>query len=289
MKKLFAQKLEWQYFASYLALMVTVMAVFFTYCYNSFYQFHARIVMDNYTNRLSLIREEQEKTLEDMVAIASQIMDVTSTVPFDYSEKPEYAIKLIDQLGAYRATHDSLEGVFIHFTDDDFVYSATGLYTTERFVSKAVVFSDVTSEKVWEMLDMTEHITVLPRQTLEGYGFQNTMGTRSMVPVFVPVSINTGLRCGTAMFLVEDLTYKDWFTTLGSPDADIYILQEDMVINARQVNGVPLEAVLAASAAGESTLRYEDRIQNRRSPGRRIHNIVWRGRQLFCEAPPDAS
>lgn len=257
MKRLVTRKLQWQYFASYLALMVTIMAVFFAYCYNSFYQFHARIMIENYTNRLGLIREEQEEALDDMMTIAGQIMDVTSVVPFDYNENPEKAIKLIDQLGAYRATHDALEGLYIHFSGDGFVYGATSLYTAERFVSKAVCFSDVSSDKVLDMLEKTERITMMPRQTLAGYGFQDTMRVREMVPVFVPVSINTGLRCGTAMFLVEGLTYNEWFTTLGSPDADIYILQGDTVINARQVSGVPLEHVLAASAAGESALQYE--------------------------------
>ena len=257
MKKLFTQKLQWQYFASYLALMVSVMAVFFAYSYNSFYQFHSKIVMDNYTSRLGLIRNEQEETLDDMMAIASQIMGVTSIVPFDYSEEPEEALQLIDQMSAYKATHDALEGIYIHFYDDEFVYSATGLYTTERFVNNAVIFSSVEKETVRSLLEETEYITMLPRQSLEGYGFQSTMGVREMVPVFVPVSVKNGLRCGTAMFVVEDITYDRWFTTLGSEEADIYILQENEPIYARQISSVPAEALLEASSKGESIVFWE--------------------------------
>ena len=66
---------------------------------------------------------------------------------------------------------------------------------------------------------------MLPMQTIEGYAFQNTMGLRQMTPVFVPVPISGGLRCGVAMFLIESRTYDTWFSDVVSPEADVYILQ----------------------------------------------------------------
>ncbi|MBP3656015.1 MAG: helix-turn-helix domain-containing protein [Clostridia bacterium] len=257
MRKKFSQKLQWQYFASYLALMLVIMGVFYTFSYNSFHQYHARIVMDNYHNRLGLIRGEQEDVLDDVVAIAGQIMDVSSVVPFQYSEEPDKALKLIDQMTAYRSTHDAIAGIYLHFYDDQFVYSSSGLYTLDRFVSNAVIFSDCTADALRSLLEDTQQLTVLPMQSLKGYSFQTVSRPRNMVPLFVPVSISTGLRCGTAMFLIEDVTYKDWFTNLGSEDVDIYILHGSEVIAAQNMTGVPLENVLEASANAAPSLAYE--------------------------------
>lgn len=256
MKKQFSKKLQWQYFASYLAVLLVTMGVFLTFAYHHFYQFHSQIIMDNYTNRLGLIRDEQEETLDDMVAIASQIMDVTSVVPFNYREEPDKAIRLIDQLTSYKATHDALAGLYLHFYGDDFVYGASGFYKADRFVENAVVFSDMSADTVLDHLEMTEHLTIIEQQIMHGYGFQNTTRQREMVSVFVPVSISTGLRCGTFMFLIENLTYNRWFSNLGSPDMDIMILQGDDVIARQQVTDLPLESVLEASAAGESVIRH---------------------------------
>lgn len=256
-KKRKSFKLQWQYFASYLALMLIVMVSLLTYAYNSFAGFHRQMVLDNYTNRLGLLRSEQEGALTDMVAIAGQIMEVTSKVPFAYREKPELATDLRNQLSAYRATHDSLEEIYIHFYEDEFVHTGTGSYLVDRFVSGMMVLSDITEEELAGYLNDTRQLVMLPMQTIEGYAFQNSMGLRQMAPVFVPVSIGGGLRCGVAMFLIEDRTYDGWFSSVVSPVADVYILQGDTVLTSQQVSGVPLAAALEASSAGEQTLTWE--------------------------------
>ena len=69
MKKRFAQNLQWQYFVSYLAVMLLTMAVFFAYAFNSFSAFHADSILDDYADRLAMVRNEQEAALEDMIAI----------------------------------------------------------------------------------------------------------------------------------------------------------------------------------------------------------------------------
>lgn len=257
MKRKFTEKLQWQYFASYLAVMLVVMAVFFTYAYNSFSGFHRRIVLDNYTNRLSLIRNEQEAALSDMVAIAGQVMDVTSKVPFNYHEELEKAADLREQLEAYRATHDALAGIYIRFNDDDFIHSSSGSYLVERFVNNMILFSDIDPARINGYLNGTRQLAMMPMQTIDGYAFQKTMGARHMVPVFVPVSVSGGIRCGTALFLVEDLVYEEWFTTLGGEKTDVYVLQDDVVLASQQTTGVPLDVVLEAMTGDEATLCYE--------------------------------
>ncbi|MGN0746746.1 MAG: helix-turn-helix transcriptional regulator [Aristaeellaceae bacterium] len=257
MKKRMSFRLQWQYFASYLALMLIVMMVFLTYAYNSFAGFHRQMALDNYRNRLGLLRSEQEGALTDMVAIAGQIMEVTSKVPFAYREKPELATDLRNQLSAYRATHDTLEEIYIHFFDDEFVHTSTGSYLVDRFINQMMLLSDVSRETLEEYLNDARQLTMLPMQTIEGYAFQNTMGLRQMTPVFVPVSISGGLRCGVAMFLIEDRTYDTWFASVVSPEADVYILKEDTLLASQQISGVPTETVLAACAAGQDTLTWE--------------------------------
>ena len=255
-KKRKSFKLQWQYFASYLALMLIVMVVLLTYAYNSFAGFHSQMVLDNYTNRLGLLRGEQESALTDMVAIAGQIMEVTSKVPFSYREKPELATDLRSQLSAYRATHDTLEEIYIHFFDDEFVHTSTGTYLVERFINQMMLLSDISKDTLETYLNDARQLTMLPMQTIEGYAFQNTMGLRQMTPVFVPVPISGGLRCGVAMFLIESRTYDTWFSDVVSPEADVYILQGDAVLASQQRSGVPAAEVLAACAAGQDTLTW---------------------------------
>ena len=255
-KKRMSFKLQWQYFASYLALMLIVMVVLLTYAYNSVAGFHSQMVLDNYTNRLGLLRDEQESALTDMVAIAGQIMEVTSKVPFSYREKPELATDLRSQLSAYRATHDALEEIYIHFLDDEFVHTSTGTYLVERFINQMMLLSDISKDTLETYLNDARQLTMLPMQTIEDYAFQNTMGLRQMTPVFVPVPISGGLRCGVAMFLIESRTYDTWFSDVVSPEADVYILQGDAVLASQQPSGVPAAEVLAACAAGQDTLTW---------------------------------
>lgn len=155
MRKKFSQRLQWQYFASYLALMLIFMVAFYMFSLNSFHHFHARNVEDNYLNRLGLIRDKQEDVLGDMVAIAGQIMDMSSIVPFDYMQEPDKAILLMNQMAAYRSRHDALEGLCLHFYDDDFVYSSTGLYTLERFAQSALRMDRCSPQTLTDLLELT--------------------------------------------------------------------------------------------------------------------------------------
>lgn len=259
MKRRFTQKLQWQYFASYLAVMMVIMTVFLTYTSNSFARFHTQIVLENYANRLGLVRSEQENTLSDMVAIAGQMMEVTSGVPFEYLAEPDKGTTLRTQLEAYRATNDTLAGIYVNFYEDNFVHTSHGSYLTERFVQNMLLFSDISNEDVFNYLQTTRRLVMLPMQTLNGDLFHTSMSLRQMVPVFVPISTSGGVRCGTAMFLVEDHTYAEWFSSLVGSEQDVYILRDDTVLVSRQTTGVPVETVMTAAQEGRDALRYNGR------------------------------
>ncbi len=257
MKKRVTGRLQWQYFASYLALMLVVMTVLIAYAFNSFSSFHKKIVMDNYTNRLALIRAEQEEALSDMVAIASQVMEISSGVPFDNKAEPEKAADLRLKLEAYRATHDVLAGIYIHFLGDEFVHSASGSYLLDNFTDGMLKFSSIDGDSVAAYMENTRQLNMQPMQGMNGYAFMMTIRQRQMVPVFVPVSVSGGYRCGTAMFLVEDLVYNNWFTNLGGKNKDVYVLKADTVIASQQHTGVPTQLVLDAASNGAETLQHQ--------------------------------
>lgn len=257
MKKRFAQNLQWQYFVSYLAVMLLTMAVFFAYAFNSFSAFHANSILDDYADRLAMVRNEQEAALEDMIAIAGQIMSVTSGVAFDFYQAPDEGRNMVDHLTAYRATHDAFAGVYIHFYGDDFVYTSSGSFLMQRFVQNMLLLDGTDREAVVRYFDETTHLTVLPAQNIEGYLFERQMGVKRMVPVFVPVSISRGMRCGTALFLVEDAVYESWFDLLAEETAEVYVLRDGELIISRQAGGVPLDAAKAAVDAQQSTLTHE--------------------------------
>lgn len=257
MKKRFAQNLQWQYFVSYLAVMLLTMAVFFAYAFNSFSAIHANSILDDYADRLVMMRNEQEDALEDMIAIAGQIMSVTSGVAFDFYQAPDEGRNMVDHLTAYRATHDAFAGVYIHFYGDDFVYTSSGSFLMQRFVQNMLLLDGTDREAVVRYFDETTHLTVLPAQNIEGYLFERQMGVKRMVPVFVPVSISGGMRCGTALFLVEDAVYESWFDLLAEETAEVYVLRDGELIISRQAGGVPLDAAKAAVDAQQSTLTHE--------------------------------
>ena len=65
------------------------------------------------------------------------------------------------------------------------------------------------------------------------------------------------MRCGTALFLVEDAVYESWFDLLAEETAEVYVLRDGELIISRKAGGVPLDAAKAAVDAQQSTLTHE--------------------------------
>lgn len=110
-----SKNLLWQYFASYLVVMLTVMILLMVYAYNSFYLFHTQILKNNYTSNLSLVRETNETELSRLVTITGQFTAMPNMSPFVFSEEPEKAVRLTNMLGVYGASSNFARGLYLYF------------------------------------------------------------------------------------------------------------------------------------------------------------------------------
>lgn len=250
-------KLLWQYFISYLAVMLTVMAILLVYAYESFHRFHSQILLGNYANSLELIRETNESELSTLVSMTGQFTSSLNISPFTFQDEPEKAIRLMNQLSSYKASSSFIGGLYLHFYGDDYVFSSTSSYQLDGFVNRAAVFEDISPEELLRALEGTKRMTVYPEQDVDGYIFNSTKQSKRVLPIFVPVSYSSGVHCGTVMYLIETSIYENWFSTMASGSVDLYIMQRDRPLVSRQVSGVPLESVLVAAQEENAELRWE--------------------------------
>ncbi len=246
-----SKNLMWQYYLSYLAVMLTVMALLLVYAYDSFYRFHTQILISNYTNSLNLIRETNENELSRLVSMTGQFTSSPNISPFVFKDEPEKAMRLTKQLAVYTGTSDFIRGLYLMFYGDEYVFSSTSSYLLENFVNTAAVFDGMSKGALVDHLNGTRQLTVVPEQDVNGYLFNTQEVSKRVLPVFVPVVYSSGVRCGTALYLIEKQTYLDMFRSIALDQSDVYILQEDEVLVSQRVSGVPREKVLDTANASD--------------------------------------
>lgn len=250
-------KLLWQYYGSYLLVMLTVMVLLLVYAYESFHRFHTEILLTNYENSLNLVRETHETELSRLVSISGQLTALPDVSPFVFEEEPEKAIRLTNLLRAYSGSSDFIRGLYFRFYGDNYIFSSTSSYLMDNFINHAANFDGITGDELVWRLNTTTQLTVLPEQSVRGYLFNTQDVSKRVVPVFVPVVYSSGVRCGTALYLIDRQTYVDMFNSLALDNCDVYILSGDEVLLPRAVSGVPEQAVMQAAEDGRGQLRHE--------------------------------
>lgn len=240
-----ASRLLWQYFISYLAVMLTVMALLLVFAYESFYRFHMEIIMGNYQNGIELIRERNENELSGLVIMTSQMASSPNLTPFIFKEEPGKSVRLINQLSVNTGSNSFVHGMYLKFHLDEYIFSQTSFYSLENFASRAALFERITQDEVIQAFSNTRQIVVMPEQQVSGYIFAAPTPPMQMIPVFVPLSYSkNGPRCGTVLYLIDKQTYTDLFKSIVSKDRDVYIIMGGELLVSQQVNGIPRERVL---------------------------------------------
>ena len=246
--------LHWRYFFSYFLLMLVVLAILLVYTYSSFYSFHSQIVLSKYSDALNQIRATTESNLSQLIAVTTQFTTSSDVSPFDFEKEPDKAVALIRQLGIFRAATDSVSDLFLRFDGSDYLFSSTSTYSVERFVREAAVFDGMTAGELLERLNGTSRLQIAPAQIVSGYVRNTHNVSRKVVPVFVPVRYLNTVKCGTAMFLIEESTYIERFTTAAGSTCDVYFMDGQTPLVSHCVSGVPLESLLEARDAQQGTL-----------------------------------
>lgn len=246
MKSKGVMKLLGRYFISYFMVMVFVMAALLVYAYNSFYDFHSQILLERYQSSLELIRETHEHHLAQLVVVTNQLTASEDVSPVDFGLEAERAPRLIRQLKNAKASADRISGIFLRFYGADFIFSSTSSYQTDTFITKAATFEKLDADEVLTLFEDVKRLTVLPEQGVNGYIFGPPRVTNNVVPIFVPLSYPSGVRCGTVLYFTDRFTYESWFRSLGS-GIDLYVMQGDVPLVGACESGVPLEQLLAAT------------------------------------------
>lgn len=245
--------LKWQYFASYLAVMLAVMVALLFISFRGFYELHSRMLLESRESGLRLLREVNESALENLIALSSQMSASGSALPFDYQEEPEKATRLMSTLSGYRATNEALESAFVYFYGGDTVYSSSSTYLTGRFFDQAARFDGIGPEELRALFEGSRQAVVYPVQHFTGYVFNDSSGGSDVVPVLVPLRYSSGVCYGTAMYLLKASAYESWFAAVAPPEADVYIVRDGVPLVGRAESGVPYEA-LSDALGGEETL-----------------------------------
>ncbi len=249
--------LMWQYFFSYLAVMVILIITLFGFAYNSFYRYHREIMLGNYEKEIALIGERNASELNQLVNMANQITASPDVTPFQFSKEPEKSYRLKTQLASYKSCNDFAYGMYLIFDSDDYVYSPVSSYRLDSFADSAAQFGIMTPAELIDALRNTRRINLKPIQSVYGYLFTSVAAARQMMPVFAPIGYNRGVRSGIMMFLVDQSTYTRLFDTVAPGAKDIYIVGANDVLVSRNVSGVPQELVLEKAGEGATELGFE--------------------------------
>lgn len=254
--------LAWQYFLSYLVVMLALILALYFFTYNSFYAYHREILLGNYAKEIALIGERNNSELSQLVDAANQLSASSDVSPFRFTEAPEKSFRLKQQLAAYKASNDFFLNMYLLFDADDYVYSSSSSFYLDDFLHSAAILGKMGPEELESAMRDTRRLRVAPEQSVQGYMLSSTFVTKQMVPVFVPFGYSTGARIGTILYMVEGDTYRKLFDSIAPGNKDIYILDGETVIISREVAGLPQAAVIQALQTipeGESTaqLRHD--------------------------------
>lgn len=122
MKKWKPIKLSWQYFFSYLLVMLTAMVLPLVYVYNSFYEFHSRILLGEYRGRLELLRETQETELNNLLTINNLLANSEEAEQFDCQCFPDRGDPLIQKIKQLKAANQYIHSLYLRFYDGGYVF-----------------------------------------------------------------------------------------------------------------------------------------------------------------------
>ncbi len=229
-----------RYFLSYAAVMLAVMGLFIIYIMNSFYQFHSNTILGKYEKSLELIRETNENELFSLSSITNQLANNAAAKPFKFRDEPVKAKALMAELTTFKATNKYLSAIFLHYCNEDFVYSQASSYTTDNFISRAALFDGISPETLLGRLESTSGTEMLPLQNVSGYVFNAYGETLRVIPVLFPFDYRNIYRCGTVLYLLDGDGYDNWFLTMASDSVDVYIMNGDTPITGLSPNKVPL-------------------------------------------------
>lgn len=247
-------RLSWQYFFSYLLVMLTAMICLLVYVYNSFYEFHSQLLLSEYRGRLELLRETQESELTNLMAVNNLLGTRKEAEPFIFAQEPDKGAQLVQEIKDVKATTQYVHSAYLRYYGENYIFSNLSSHSVKNFSLGAVTFENINADQLMDLWEHTTRMTILPVQTVEGYGFGVYGDAQQFLTIFLPFNYLNIHRSGTVMYLINQTIYKNWFSSIINDTADVYILHGDQILVQRNLSGILPEELFAAREAGESIL-----------------------------------
>lgn len=246
MRKHVFRRIRWQYFFSFLLVMLVVMAILLGFTFQSFDAFLTEIQLGHYGNSLSLVSNAMDDAITDTLFVAEQLSATNNITPFHFWEHPERALQTSAALRVYSSTFDAIDNLVLYFMGDEKIYETGGSYLLDRFFRKGVVVDGYTAEQMTKMINDTQKLAVLPEQHATGYVFNSNNIVRDFVPIVVPYAYTTGIRCGTLMSMVDRSTFAGWVRQFALEDTNLYMTFNGSPVLSFASDGTDFAALKAA-------------------------------------------
>ena len=172
--------------------------------------------------------------------------------PFRFSEQADRAIEVIRQLKVFKASSDSIYGIYLKFYDDDYLYSHTSSYSATVFFEQAAQFSTIAPQQLKQTFDEVDQLTILPSAVVSGYLFNTYGSPNTVIPVCMPLRYTSGTPYGTVMYLIDEKTFIRWVDSIFGNGIDLLMLNNDQVLWAQlnSGNNCTAEQLLQACTVG---------------------------------------
>lgn len=253
-KRSFSRHSFTRFAVSYCVLILLVMVLFFAYMFISVNNQIRTEAVNDQIDRLSHIAYRNEEYMATMQKTADQI-DLSPFIdPFVYSEHPDRAYDLMQQLSAYSVTNTFCEKMFLCVSLDDHVYSSLNTMPLDTLCS-LMHFESVTSSELSGLLHHPGQLTILPEQTVESV-LLDGMKT-PIITIVYPFGSPGGTK-GSLTFMIRKEVYQELFNSRVATNNSTYILQNGKTIVSSDNYGIPDDVVTEAYQTGNSIFRWNN-------------------------------
>ncbi|MBR2822330.1 MAG: helix-turn-helix transcriptional regulator [Clostridia bacterium] len=244
-----------RYALSYTLIVVVLFSGVTFYLYRLTEQQVRESIVDTQINRLTRIAIQHESAVSAMLNTAEEIGLSPHIEPFRYGKEPWKAYDLQLQLIPYTATNAFCDQVYLHFSEDDHIYSSSSSMTVEMF-TRLMRYEHTGAAELEALIQYTDQITVLPAQKLTSSMVDGS--EPRMVTFILPLGANPGTNKGCMLFLVKESTYQNLFADAIDGDINTYIFSGGAVLSSTEDLAVSSAQVMTALESGQHSRVFRE-------------------------------
>ena len=226
----------------YLLMLAVVLLCLF--CYMFFYV-EAEVrdnTLESHVNRLGRISEQHEGYIASMLNSAIQMGLSPVIQPFMFDETPGQAYALLQQMAPYTVTNSFCDQMFLCFSEDDHLYSATSSMSLDMFLDM-VSYEYVSAQALHDLIRSPGTLTILPSQRVESPFIDGNR--RDMTTFLMPLGTSPSSSKGTMIFMLSENAYQELFSDAIENVSNTYILHQGQIIASSLDFDFPADSVLS--------------------------------------------